>query len=318
MIEGVIKMSKNRGFNPLEIRAQSRQPRNRGLLLTGFTLIELLVVIAIIALLMAILMPALNRVKNQARTIMCQARLREWGLLFKLYTDDNNGYFNEGWGYRDHHPGQDAELGLWMNALRPYYKDNWEMLLCPTATRIMENSADWGTFKATYRAIPTRYGGTYQYIFSYSINSWTNYMTKDRDGGRPKEWFWKSVYNNTAVIPGTRTLAGKRVSTNNIPVFGDATWHDGWPLDADPPAEYPDAFGIGDRGTTGEINHFCINRHNGFVNLLFMDWTTRRVGLKELWTLKWHRAFDTAGLWTKAGGAQSSDWPTWLRGFKDY
>ncbi|HUV62790.1 MAG TPA: prepilin-type N-terminal cleavage/methylation domain-containing protein, partial [Sedimentisphaerales bacterium] len=60
----------------------------------GFTLIELLVVIAIIALLMAILMPALQRVKGQAQAIACQARLKEWGLLFKLYTDDNNGYFN--------------------------------------------------------------------------------------------------------------------------------------------------------------------------------------------------------------------------------
>jgi len=276
----------------------------------GFTLIELLVVIAIIALLMAILMPALNRVKNQAKTIMCQARLREWGLLFKLYTDDNNGYFNRGWDV--------GEAALWMNALRPYYKDNWDMLLCPTATRIMENSSDWGTFKATYRDTDLSGAGQYRYVFSYGINSWTNYMTKDRDGGRLQEWFWKSVYNNTTVVPGTRTLAGRRVSTNNIPIFGDSTWHDGWPLDADTPAEYPDAFGIGDRGTTGEMNHFCINRHNGFVNLLFMDWTTRRVGLKELWTLKWHRAFDTAGPWTKAGSAQPSDWPAWLRGFKDY
>ena len=151
-------MSRRRGFNSLEIRAQSRQPRNRGLLLTGFTLIELLVVIAIIALLMAILMPALNRVKNQAKTIMCQAQLREWGLLFKLYTDDNNGYFNRGWDI--------GESTLWMNALRPYYKDNWDMLLCPTATKLMENSSDWGTFKAASRTIPTPYVGTYQYIFS--------------------------------------------------------------------------------------------------------------------------------------------------------
>jgi prepilin-type N-terminal cleavage/methylation domain-containing protein len=296
-----------RGFTPLEIKNLNQESRR---FLTGFTLIELLVVISIIALLMAILMPALNRVKNQAKTIMCQARLREWGLLFKLYTDDNNGYFNRGWDI--------GETALWMNALRPYYKDNWDMLLCPTATRIMENSSDWGTFKATYREIPTPGGGRYRYVFSYSISSWTNYMHKDRDGGRLQEWFWKSVNNNTAVVPGTRTLAGRRVSTNNIPVFGDATWHDAWPLDTDTPAEYPDAFGIGNQGTTGEINHFCINRHNGFVNLLFMDWTTRRIGLKELWTLKWHRAFDTAGPYTKAGGMLPSDWPEWLRRFKDY
>ena len=77
----------------------------------AFTLIELLVVISIIALLMSILMPTLNQVKNQAKTVMCQGRLREWGLLFKLYTDDYQGNFNPGWDA--------GETGLWMNALRP-------------------------------------------------------------------------------------------------------------------------------------------------------------------------------------------------------
>ena len=62
----------------------------------GFTLIELLVVIAIIALLMAILMPALNRVRKQARGIACQMNLHQWAIVFSMYTDQNNGYFLSG------------------------------------------------------------------------------------------------------------------------------------------------------------------------------------------------------------------------------
>jgi prepilin-type N-terminal cleavage/methylation domain-containing protein len=61
----------------------------------GFTLIELLVVIAIIAVLMAILMPSLQRVRKQARGVVCQANLKQWGTIFAMYTDDNNGNFPE-------------------------------------------------------------------------------------------------------------------------------------------------------------------------------------------------------------------------------
>ncbi|MHC4682541.1 MAG: hypothetical protein ACYTEK_28125, partial [Planctomycetota bacterium] len=62
----------------------------------------------------------------------------------------------------------------------------------------------------------------------------------------------------------------------------------------------------------------CLNRHNGFVNSIFMDWSARRVGLKELWVLKWHREYPTNGPWTIAGGVLPSDWPQWMRSFKDY
>ena len=49
-----------------------------------------------------------------------------------------------------------------------------------------------------------------------------------------------------------------------------------------------------------------------------MDWSIRKVGLKELWTLKWRQEFDTAEPWTKAGGVKPEDWPEWMSGFKDY
>ncbi len=264
----------------------------------GFTLIELLVVIAIIALLMAILMPALARATKQAQKDSCQARLKQWALMFNLYTDDYDGYFNN----------RDVSGGRWMTALQSYYKDDAKMLLCPTATRLMLNTSDWGTYKAA---------SLDSYIFSYGINSWTNSVNQDR-GSRWKELFWKNVQNNTAIIPDTRETTGRPVSTNTIPVFGDATWYDAWPRHTDQPVELPDAFGIMDQGTSGEMNHFCIDRHNGFVNMLFMDWSIRNTGLKELWTLKWNRAYVTNGPWTKAGGAMPSDWPVWLRNYRDY
>jgi prepilin-type N-terminal cleavage/methylation domain-containing protein len=68
----------------------------------GFTLIELLVVIAIIALLMGVLMPALNRVRTQAKIVVCKTRLRQIGLAIFTYSNSNDykllptEYFDEG------------------------------------------------------------------------------------------------------------------------------------------------------------------------------------------------------------------------------
>jgi prepilin-type processing-associated H-X9-DG protein len=62
----------------------------------------------------------------------------------------------------------------------------------------------------------------------------------------------------------------------------------------------------------------CINRHNGFVNASFCDMSVRKLGLKELWVLKWHRTFNTSGPWTKAGGVTADKWPAWISTFKDY
>ncbi len=58
---------------------------------SGFTLIELLVVIATIALLLAILMPALRKAKDAARRISCGSRLKQWGMAIQMHNGDNDG-----------------------------------------------------------------------------------------------------------------------------------------------------------------------------------------------------------------------------------
>ncbi len=243
---------------------------------SGFTLIELMVVIAIIALLMSILMPALNRANKAAQKVACQTRLKQWALCYKLYTDDNDGYFPPGL----HDDVLDIR-GLWVIGLLPYYKDSWGLLCCPTATALVEGKFDYGTFKAWgpwNKWHPTQ--GSHDYIGSYGENSWTNNLNKDSGTTkqRKKEWFWKGIHKVT--------------NANNIPLLGDSTWFDAWPFHIDEPPLYADQAHSGDWGDKNEIQHFCINRHNGFINLLFVDFTVRQVGLKELWTLQWNRHWE--------------------------
>ena len=102
------------------------------------------------------------------------------------------------------------------------------------------------------------------------------------------------------------------------PAIRRSPWGGWWFYDDRHPPPESDA--IPHAYVTGRTwrHRFFINRHDGYVNGLFMDWSVRRVGLKELWTLKWHRQFETNGPWTKAGGARSEDWLQWMKRFKDY
>ena len=274
--------------------------------LSGFTLIELLVVIAIIALLMGILMPALQRVKKQARTSACQAHLHQWSQIWAMYCQDNDGYFctdssniNVGW-----------RRGTWILALRPFYRTKSGILYCPMATKPPDNpDIDYGSPTRTYNMGQGGFENR-QEDASYGANCWIYKPLPDETDdiqGRPVKWNWR-----TADVKGG----------NNIQVFGDSMWRGGGPFyqggSATSNKIKPPDFDGQWSGAGYEMMHFAIDRHDAFVNHAFMDWSIRKVGLKELWTLKWHREFDTGGAWTKVGGVQPDNWPEWMRKFKDY
>lgn len=85
----------------------------------AFTLVELLVVITIIALLAAMLLPAMAKAKEKSRATQCISNLRQWGLAFRMYADDNDDCLpRRGQGVQ--RLFQIERPDDWFNALPPY------------------------------------------------------------------------------------------------------------------------------------------------------------------------------------------------------
>lgn len=91
----------------------------------AFTLIELLVVIAIIALLLAIIMPALRSAKVAAKRLVSSSNMRQIGIAVSLYADDNKGFFP-----LTTHTTTDLEK-TWIYTLESYLSDVDKVRICP-------------------------------------------------------------------------------------------------------------------------------------------------------------------------------------------
>ncbi len=244
----------------------------------AFTLVELLVVIAIIAILMAILVPALRRAKNQASSSVCQSNLRQLSLAMTLYTQDHDDKTMP-------FVGIDKAGQYWFHQLAPYlsakgYKKDpqahkegvMKVAFCPAVTKRTEDSSRLMAIGTAYQSWLFMEGEG-----SYGLNLW---LLPDDPSG---------LY--VPSFPAANFYMKYSDAKFNVPMVGDSVWVGSWPdRDDIVPDDLIRAFGM--QHANGRfMARFCIDRHNKAVNIGFTDTHVERVQLEDLWTLNWHRRF---------------------------
>jgi hypothetical protein len=263
------------------------------------------VVIAVIALLMALLVPALSRARKHAKAMICLSNLKQWGTTFSLYMQENEGRLPAGqinalWILRGRLTGQAGPN-------EPQVRQNVRtegIACCPMATQ--PPNPDFPASPYGNPPVHVKQGDVFRVweIVSPAPPFQASY-------GLNMALFQYNPWMRSGASTGSETSTFSIRGVAHIPVLLDSALPIPSASATIPPPRLASLLG-------GGMGPFCLNRHEGCVGGLFLDWSVRKIGLKELWTLKWCPSFNTAGPWTKAGGVTPEKWPEWMRKFKDY
>jgi len=254
----------------------------------GFTLIELLVVIAIIAILAAMLLPALSSAKQRAKNISCVNDSRQIGIAHVMYVGD----FGRSYPYD---PGR-----LWIENVLIYNSHASNIVVCPVANKPTTRT-DFGPQALYGRGDQTWYWGAAApgYVGSYAFNGWLYsspnlFSPSGGIGIGPQDLFgaspsWQYKTESSVANP------------SSVPVMADSITWDSFPFETSGPSK--DLYN-GNAAVGKDMGRYTIARHGGrapapasittsdglrgSINVIFFDGHASSTKLADLWTLNWH------------------------------
>lgn len=300
----------------------------------GMTKTEVLVVIAGMVLLMGMALPVISSNRQAERQAVCQSNLRQWGIIFTLYTNENNNKFMS--GNIDPTYYNLYTRGAWivnLNTIKDFNNKRQKIRLCPEATKTESEGAAIKTPACAWDYRISKISNQPGEIGSYGLNLWLYNVPKPASLG---SWWHGDLRKGTGQEDDhwkTRDIA----NANQVPMFLDSWWPGGRPetlqdfsgmgndsptngiyLTNGPPASQTSI--ISDQyHDNDEMAHFVVDRHGGTVNCVFVDNSARQVGLKELWALKWHRSYNTQNNYMKKSYSENhANWADFMKTSKDF